>query len=1329
MTEDEQTKNAFTRIEDVSPQNVPLIAGPRDVVEGFDELNGTIYRSESTGELYTLYPETKTKQEPPLLTAAKAVGDYISDPSLPSLEETSEFAKEAVKGAYEPFRKIASGDSPTYGDLTEVLPAGMSGAATRIGKPLDTSVVSSGGAGPAASQDIKTPQRFQAGEYTKAPPSYKVPEAEIAKFETLVASPASSVVTHRVAKDLEAISNLGEIPVGKFIDLQEDLAFVADSQRDKVIDSFLKNSNVTFGDLKDAGYKDEKEALRYYAMGVQFSEANKEYQRFLQQNNLLHQSDIRTPLQKPFEISYRDPVMEVAEGLPFPKNGMKGSDFIKALDKSPAAKSALYNSADLGIDKGKFYTKEDLLSTIEPKTWKGSFAVQDYPRYRRTQIQEFDGMEADGDYKEILFNVERKDKSLPTFDIPEEVRKDYGSYHFPENTLAHARVSTNENFGTGQKELLVHEFQSDYLQKGAKKAGPGADINALRVKANTLATQNLDRELLTPDVQAVIDRALNDPESNRLGWIDGGLERELREDLKKAGLSFDDRNALLLNIQDGLTEIASADTRGATKLPVGNVSDAVENLLDGVLGYAQSTDIDKVFIPSLEQIVGHEGRFKPGSFEFFEQTQPGSFFYETYVTGLDKATRDLSDATNATVTREVKTTGGTSGFGVTGFGDEAPQPRMYVGLPDDVAATFTKDMKIAKLYNDMLNDRITEEQLLKASGLDKEGLKSFRDNYKEEFNKASKARDRDWLKTFKRTAYNDAVKIYGELKTLDTPGTMIDLSEAKTRFDFTKPKMAKGGLVKTFAEGGMIEDEQMNRLMQEGGIADDGMAREPVTGNEIPPGSMASEVRDDIPAQLSEGEYVVPADVVRFFGVRFFEDLRNQAKQGLAEMDADGRIGGAPVSAQGIPAGEGDEELTPEEEQMLMEALGSAGGGPAGMAYGGMVQQPAPTPYQDQATMYQMPEGMGGPMGMQEGGLTRDGTSTFDRTQFTLPEASGAFESRKYINPTTGEEKTVQFLNGVPMGLVPEGFVPWTPALAEQAQSGVSTETPKVEPVKTERDGRDRDTGPTTGSTGEGSLSYDRWAEKNADAITSDPYSFGIDALSNTKGSTIGKGLGIAGAVIGGPIGAIAGLAGLGTKTFSAMDAISDANAALSEMAKQGLTETDKFKDLQAKTAAAIKDLPPAQQFAVESNLAATGKNKTDAVNRFRDSQAPTATTGSTVATPGRSIPGDTDSSGGVNRPDSGGSNRNIPGGTDRSGGVTRSGGRDQQGTASTGGNKSSGATPGGNTGTGGPGNVGGNRAGGSAGASSRSGGAFAPGGLVTKKASTTKKPKKGLAS
>ena len=82
---------------------------------------------------------------------------------------------------------------------------------------------------------------------------------------------------------------------------------------------------------------------------------------------------------------------------------------------------------------------------------------------------------------------------------------------------------------------------------------------------------------------------------------------------------------------------------------------------------------------------------------------------------------------------------------------------------------------------------------------------------------------------------------------------------------------------------------------------------DPVSGNDVPTGSLPEEVRDDIPAQLSEGEYVVPADVVRYYGVKFFEDLRGEAKMGWQAMEQSGRIGGEPMSPPGMEMG--DDEL------------------------------------------------------------------------------------------------------------------------------------------------------------------------------------------------------------------------------------------------------------------------------------------------------------------------------------------------------------------------------------------------------------------------------------
>ena len=62
------------------------------------------------------------------------------------------------------------------------------------------------------------------------------------------------------------------------------------------------------------------------------------------------------------------------------------------------------------------------------------------------------------------------------------------------------------------------------------------------------------------------------------------------------------------------------------------------------------------------------------------------------------------------------------------------------------------------------------------------------------------------------------------------------------------------------------------------------------SGNAVPAGSKEEEVRDDIPVMLSEGEYVVPADVVRYHGLKTFEELRCEAKNALGLMAMHDRI-------------------------------------------------------------------------------------------------------------------------------------------------------------------------------------------------------------------------------------------------------------------------------------------------------------------------------------------------------------------------------------------------------------------------------------------------------
>ena len=165
-----------------------------------------------------------------------------------------------------------------------------------------------------------------------------------------------------------------------------------------------------------------------------------------------------------------------------------------------------------------------------------------------------------------------------------------------------------------------------------------------------------------------------------------------------------------------------------------------------------------------------------------------------------------------------------------------------------------------------------------------------------------------------------------------------------------------------FAQGGSTMNEQTQMaFMQQGGLKDDGMNKDPVSGNSVPNGSMANEVRDDIPAQLSEGEYVVPADVVRYYGVKHFEDIRNKAKSGLQSMEANGRIGGEPVPVGGPKAGmQQPQQMSGGLNQGEMNEIQSMM-----MAVGGFVEEPnnmqqrSNDPYQQQQTMYQQPMAMG----------------------------------------------------------------------------------------------------------------------------------------------------------------------------------------------------------------------------------------------------------------------------------------------------------------------------------------------------------------------------------
>ena len=360
--------------------------------------------------------------------------------------------------------------------------------------------------------------------------------------------------------------------------------------------------------------------------------------------------------------------------------------------------------------------------------------------------------------------------------------------------------------------------------------------------------------------------------------------------------------------------------------------------------------------------------------------------------------------------------------------------------------------------------------------------------------------------------------------------TISDLKEMAVR--------TKDGKLRMFNEGGLAMEEQMTMaFMDEGGIIDDDMDVDPVSGNEVPPGSLAEEVRDDIPAQLSEGEYVVPADVVRYYGVKFFEDLRERAKIGLAEMEANGRIGGEPVPDGGPKMG--DSPLSPEEQAAVNSILG--------MAEGGTVQNP----YLQQQQMYTQPapQAVGNAKGFSGGGLQPpveqdDDLPTMTEAELTTPtvyndanysflsdspKVEEAFTPVPMIDPDTMAEQLATTKEMYDQ-LIKQGYIPKKDYDAGQADT---TTTPTT-------DGSGGGSGGSTTVTPKGG-GFKNWGDdidwSDPDAITQ----FVSDSQEGMIDPKTGKKLAQVGLAVGGPG---LGTVGAAVGSVSQMGAISDMRAA-----------------------------------------------------------------------------------------------------------------------------------------------------------------------------------------
>jgi hypothetical protein len=268
-------------------------------------------------------------------------------------------------------------------------------------------------------------------------------------------------------------------------------------------------------------------------------------------------------------------------------------------------------------------------------------------------------------------------------------------------------------------------------------------------------------------------------------------------------------------------------------------------------------------------------------------------------------------------------------------------------------------------------------------------------------------------------------------------------------------------------------------MFEDGGLKDEGGMTDEVSGNDVPSGSTREEVRDDIPAQLSEGEFVFPADVVRFLGLEKLMQMRQKAKMGLQKMEDMGQMGNSDEATMPDDMPFDLNDLDMQEDVDNEEDVEYNKGGVVKAAVGAYVPPALPTsnPYDPTKNVYtgQTNEAVTPYMPKATNIL---GASDPSKLVGGVPVAeadSDMFEQRRYVNEATGQVRFVSFNKATGQSttnvkqLLDQGFIRKDEAIKEAAKTSTPTSTNR----RPQEEGDGGDGGPNTFSqTDPSGMSY-----------------------------------------------------------------------------------------------------------------------------------------------------------------------------------------------------------------------------------------------------------------
>lgn len=478
-----------------------------------------------------------------------------------------------------------------------------------------------------------------------------------------------------------------------------------------------------------------------------------------------------------------------------------------------------------------------------------------------------------------------------------------GEQHYPDDTIAHARFSIRDD-GAGGDMLVVEELQSDLVQKGYDTDVFGRPGISFAEAAYDLARkENLPK--VYADVISVMDRKESDLTEARLWEVVDELDKHL-------GIPGQSRKTV---------EFFQNNKRGflirRINLFVHNANEDFDDLWGKAWEISRkNTKKDPVSLPPVESTTD------------FVRPLIHSLMREAKNRGVEKVVIPNSDA-----------------FLDARKGQLSDNPGEEEGVRRAFKQTY--DNAVDKVLRELERERGVDVEVERINLKGFETPESIVDD----------DIDDDIIDDIIDASLDDeqAAEFFG------APASQNPAEKKNYPARMVTVKSFPEGQLR-FAEGGLVED-QMKFAFMDGGMVDDGKTVEETTGNEIPPGSLDQEVADTVDAKLSEGEYVIPADVVQYFGVAHFEKMIEKAKKGLGEMEANGRIGGESPE---------DDELPFSDDELMVEDGSEES--PQEFAEGGVVQG-----------------------------------------------ASPGIMTKVFVGPN-GEELPVLFINGLPIQQIPQGY-------------------------------------------------------------------------------------------------------------------------------------------------------------------------------------------------------------------------------------------------------------------------------------------------------------------